>query len=52
MVCLYVPHHASPGCCCTRATWSDLMVTLYEVVLRLHYGCVMAAASARREAVL
>ena len=52
VVCLYVPHHASPGCCCIRAMWSDLMVTLYEVVLWLHYGCVMAAASARRETVV
>ena len=36
--------------------WSNIMVMLNEVTLRLCYGCVMAAAtaaaSARREAVL
>ena len=36
--------------------WSDIMIMLYEVMFWLHYGYVMAvataAASARREAVL
>ena len=35
--------------------WSDFMIMLYEVMLRLCYGCVVAAATAaasgRREAV-
>ena len=32
--------------------WSDIMVMLYEVLLWLCCGYLMAAASARREAVL
>ena len=57
----YELHHESPGCCCIRATLAGPMVMLYEILLWLRSGYVMAAAmaasplpasSARREAVL
>ena len=56
VVGLYKLHHESPGCCCIGATLGNIMVMLYEVILWLCYGYVVAAATAavseRRESVL
>ena len=53
---LYELPQESPGCCCTGAIMGSIIVMLYEVILWLRYGYVVAAATAavseRRESVL